>query len=333
MLVLTGKPICVPCAEAKAQEAKAGGSNLEFAGIIDPTICGLCKTDYGSSELPFIGGIPVCANCARGLYERPYPGWLKLAMAGLLLLLAGSLWRGVPYFIAGRHLVLAERAMDRNDYKTARVHFAEVLKVSPTEQEVLLLGAKANLMTGDAEGAQKFLKQRGGYKSSDLFTEVDGMWNRAVDAYDKAVKAKKLYESRQEDEAARLMREASSEYPQSEDLALSALNLELGVAFNHKDYDTFLRLSEAVLARAPGDPMAAGGVASALACKYAVTGDPEYRKQAEQMLEKAKVLAQQSPQAKAAFEEYAERIRYRLESRVIIDKPEYDRRFRQEAKR
>jgi len=46
------------------------------------------------------------------------------------------------------------------------------------------------------------------------------------------------------------------------------------------------------------------------------------------------VLAQRSPEDMASFTEYSERIRYRLESRQIIDKTEYDRRFRQkEAKR
>jgi hypothetical protein len=333
MLVVGGQPICLPCAEIRDREAKAAGHNLEFARLIDPTICGLCKTDYGSGELPVVGGVPACANCSKGLYERPYPGWLKLAMAGLLLLLAGSLWRGVPYFKAGRHLVLAERAMDRADYKTASTHFTEVLKVSPTEQKVLLMGAKANLMIGNVAGADKFLKQRETYQSSDLFTEVKGLWNHAVDAYEKAVKAKTLYDAHDEEGAARLMREASDEYPQSPDLVESALNLESGVAFNHKDYDAFLRVSKELMNRFPGDPMAVGGVASALACKYAVTGDPSYHQQAEEMLEKARALAQGSAEQKTRFEEYAERIHYRLESRVIIDKPEYDRRFRQEAKR
>jgi hypothetical protein len=333
MLVVSGQPICLPCAEKRAGEAKAAGYNLQFARLIDPTICGLCKTDYGSSELQAVGGMPACANCAKGLYERPYPGWLKLAMAGLLLLLAGSLWRGVPYFKAGRQLVLAQRAMDRGDYKTASTHFAEVLKVSPKEQKVLLMGAKANLMIGDVVSAAKFMRQRETYENSDLFTEVNGMGSRAADAYDKAIRARKLSDARQDEEAAHLMREASNEYPQSQGLAASALGLEAGVAFDRKDYDTFLRLSQAALDRTPDNPIVAGQVASALACKYAVTGDPSFRNQAEQMLEKARALSQHSPEEKAAFEEYAERTRYRLQSRVIIDKPEYDRRFRQEAKR
>src|SRR5262249_37828271 len=104
------------------------------------------------------------------------------------------------------------------------------------------------------------------------------------------------------------------------------------LAFNRKDYDAFLRLSQAFRDREPDNPMAIGGVASALACKYAVTGDHQYRTQAEQMLEKARVQAQ-SPEEKAAVEEYAQRIRYRLGARGIIAEQELRHRFSQEGKR
>ena len=65
-----------------------------------------------------------------------------------------------------------------------------------------------------------------------------------------------------------------------------------------------------------------------MACKYAVTGDRSWKQQAEAMLEKARQLSQKSPEEMKAYEEYAERTKYRLSSRVIIDKPEYDKRFR-----
>jgi hypothetical protein len=37
------------------------------------------------------------------------------------------------------------------------------------------------------------------------------------------------------------------------------------------------------------------------------------------------------PDGEKFYTEYSERIRYRLESRVIIGKPEYDRRFRSQG--
>jgi len=333
MFALAGKAICRPCAELRAREAQAAGHNLEFARIVDTTICGICKTDYGSSELPLVGGAPICGNCAPALYARPFPTWLKLSMAGFLLLLVAALWRGAPYFRAGKHLVLAERAMDRRDYRAADSQFAEVLKVGPTAQKVVLNGAKASLLAGDAAQADKFLSRRERYEKNDLFNEVDAMWTRALDAFKKVEEAGKLAAAHRDDEAARLMHEASNEYPESQTIALAALTLDSGAAFNRKDYDGFLRLSRTVMEKTPDDPTVVGAVASALACKYAVTGDPEFRRQAEEMLDKAQTLAQRSPESKNSFDEYAERIRYRLQTREIIDKEEYDRRFRQKATR
>ena len=68
---------------------------------------------------------------------------------------------------------------------------------------------------------------------------------------------------------------------------------------------------------------------SALACKYAVTGDANLRKQSEDMLKESQERAKSTPEGVKWFEEYAERIHHRLQSREIIDKTEYDRRFRQ----
>src|SRR2546422_7449559 len=104
-------------------------------------------------ELQLVGGAPFCANCCQGLYDRPFPQWLKLGLAGAFLRLVFALWHGRSYFTAGRQLVLAERAMDRHDYAQAESRFAEVMKINPSEQEVLLLAAKADLMNGDIRAA------------------------------------------------------------------------------------------------------------------------------------------------------------------------------------
>jgi hypothetical protein len=111
-------------------------------------------------------------------------------------------------------------------------------------------------------------------------------------------------------------------------LADAAEYLDSGAAFDRKDYDKYLSLAEAQWRAHPESGAIAGMVASAQACKYAATGTADWKQKAEETMEKAKRLAQKSPEDMKSFEEYAERIRYRLTSREIIDKPEYDRRFR-----
>ncbi len=99
---------------------------------------------------------------------------------------------------------------------------------------------------------------------------------------------------------------------------------EQGAAFDAKDYDRFLDKSQELAKQDPKDAFAEGSVASAYACKYALTGSEEFRTQSLARLERAKALSTADP---ARFEEYAARIRFRLETREIISKAEYDKRF------
>jgi DNA-directed RNA polymerase subunit RPC12/RpoP/tetratricopeptide (TPR) repeat protein len=328
MFQVDGAVVCQTCGDRLLAEAKPKKHRPRVARIIDPTVCSRCKTDYGDTDLPLIGGTPVCNNCAPALYAYPFPGWLKACFAALLLLLAFALWHGAAYFAAGRHLVQARNAMERQDYASATSHFAAILPVKPTDQEILLFGAKAYLMTGDVGGAQGFLGLRQSYDSNALFTEVKGFWDRANQAYAKADSAGKLAQASRNSEALRLMTEAANEYPESPTLRVGLLLMKGGDAFERKDYDTFLSAQRQALALLPDQPRLMAGVASALACKYAVTGDIAFRAEAESLLARAQSLAEGSPEEEASYDEYAERIRHRLTSRVIIDKAEYGRRFR-----
>jgi hypothetical protein len=156
---------------------------------------------------------------------------------------------------------------------------------------------------------------------------VRALRGKANRAFEKAEEASKLVQQGGHDaDAARLMHEAAAMYPQATNLAIAAEMYDEGAAFERKDYDTFLSIARQQWKIFPG-PETAGVVASALACKYAVTGDEQYKKQSEEMLLEAERGSQQAEQKKR-FEEYAERIRYRLARRVIIDKPEYDKKFR-----
>lgn len=119
--------------------------------------------------------------------------------------------------------------------------------------------------------------------------------------------------------------QACREYMQSAPKLQDILaNAEIGAAFERKDYDTFLQKQQAMLQRYPNDCTELAGMASAYACKYAVTGQEEFKEQALHFLDEAsKVKADQEAQ----FKDYSERILYRLSSREIISRTEYKRRF------
>ena len=58
-----------------------------------------------------------------------------------------------------------------------------------------------------------------------------------------------------------------------------------------------------------------------------MTGEASFRARTGEMLEKARQLSQGDKEAEKSFQEYAHRIEHRLDTREIIDKKEYDRRF------
>ncbi len=115
---------------------------------------------------------------------------------------------------------------------------------------------------------------------------------------------------------------AAAEYDStSGDIKEYLLAAEQGAAFDNRDYDRFLDISRQALADDPENFMAAAGVASALACKWAVTGDAGFKKEAYELLARARELAgAENP----SFTEYEGRILYRIDSRRIIEKAEYD---------
>ena len=169
----------------------------------------------------------------------------------------------------------------------------------------------------------------GQFEDSAEYQEVVRIFGRASNAIKETNQAIELAgQSGKEEEAARLMHHAADTYPEMPRLDELAQEFDEGDAFVHKDYDQFLAITVKLTQAHPESPAYWGEMASALACKYAVTGDLGWRRKAEDVLEKSRLLSQASPDAMKGYEEYAERIRYRLESREIIDKPEYDHRFR-----
>lgn len=319
---------CADCAEFLRIETVPGARP---APLVDPTICSRCKVDNGNTEFPLFGTSRLCPACYDSVDSHPYPAWLKVGLLALLALLVVALVNGRKYFHAGRSLYVGERLVDEGHFEQALPYLQETLRVAPESDKAVLLAAKAALMAGQVDIADKAIQGHEGGHFEDPgsdFQEVKALWDRANKALAKADKAFKLADQDgHAAEASTLMHEAATEYPQSKGLAVAAQMFDEGVAFEDKDYDRFVSIAQKQWDSYPQSGTAAV-LSSAFACKYAVTGDPNYKKQSEDMLKEAEQRTAQTPDDKKAFEEYAERIRYRLDSRQIISKTEYDQRFR-----
>jgi tetratricopeptide (TPR) repeat protein len=324
---------CEPCVWRASAEAKAQGKPSEYASLVDASICQRCGVYSGDSQdHPVVAGMVLCQACSGKIANWPYPAWLKLSFVGLLLLLSVALLHSRKYFQAGRNLYLGERLVDQGRYDEALPHLQQTLALAPNSDKAALLTAKAALEIGAIEVAQKAVQghENGHFKDSNDsdFVEVKQMWNRANNALDKADKAAALEkQGGHDEEAAKLMGEAATWYPESKQLRFLADEYAEGAAFVRHDYDKFVTLARKQWSEVPS-PLTAASLASALACKFAVTGDSKYREEAEGLLRQAEQLAKDDAEQMKGLREYAERINYRLQSRRIIDTPEYNRQFR-----
>lgn len=330
MRAVGDKLLCDTC----TGKARAHDKNLQVARIVDPTVCFNCARDNGNAELPVVGGLPYCTPCRELLYNRPFPQWLQMALVGLLVLLVVALVRGAPYWKAGKDLVHGERLVQARQFAQAGDPLRRVLKIAPASEKAILLLAKSDVLSGNpVEASQIIAGHNGGrFKEGPLASEVASLMTRIGRAFQKAEAANKFSKEKKWAEAAQAMREAAVIYPEFPSLGIQAESAEAAVAFEKQDYDGFLAKAEASAKKYSDVSYAAGMLASALACKYAVTGNPAFRQRAEEALARARQLTPAEAQAQAATKEYEERIRYRLDSREIIDLDEYNRRFRKDTK-
>jgi tetratricopeptide (TPR) repeat protein len=294
------------------------------------SIC--ARSNTYSSGLIEVGQLRFCEPFATLAQDWPYPQWLKASLAGLCLLLVFALLHGKTFFEAGKNLYRGEQLVEKGQYSQSLKYLKETLRIAPESDKGVLLTAKAALMSGDVNTAQKALNDHHAGKFEDandpVFQEVQTLWNRAVAAEDKLDKAAKLYGQPGHDaKAAALVHEAANLYPQLPNLQFAVDTIDEAMAFDNKDYDQFLRPAKKEWDMQHSYANTAA-LASALACKYATTGEMVFWQQSEEMLQKAKELIGNNKEEGAVFNEYSERIRYRLDSRKIIDKAEYDQKFR-----
>ncbi len=229
-----------------------------------------------------------------------------------------------------------EKLVKQAKYAEAVPHLKEAVRIAPGSDKAVLLLAKAALKIGDMQTAAMALQghEEGHFENGQDqdVQEMKALWERATGAAKKANEAGKLALAGGKDvEAAKLFREAAAEYPESKEMTAAMPYFDEGAAFEQKNYDRFLSLAQEVFAKKPNATNAAT-IASAWACKYAVSGEVKFKDEAEQFLLKGQGMAQSDAEEKKQMEDYAPRIRYRIDSRQIITTQEYNKRFRSSEK-
>ncbi len=290
MLRAFGRTLCAQCAEGEASDRKLKkvpkGSVRQ---LIDPTICVKCGRDNGDADLPLLGG---------GVEPRPRggipvcPDCEKAARnvrypAWLKISLAALLAFAALSCLMNLRFFRGYAALKNGVRKAQARDFPAA---------VALLDAASRDIP----------------ESKDISSLASYVRGTHLLIQDKSA------------EALLHLRAAAEVMTGDESLKGLILVAEVGAAFDNKDYDLMLEKSRAIMEKDLKDSSAAAGVASALACKWAVTGERRFRIESLDFLERARTLdAGRDP----SFREYEARILYRLDSRQIISREEYAQKF------
>lgn len=268
--------LCAQCYEKLTSTQETVAS--EFNYQIDPTVCGRCGFDNGSSPLPALAGLPMCQQCTDYVRHRPFPAWIKVSFAGLILFVVLAAVWNMRFFLAWRDSKAAFMLM-RQDMTQA----AERMKVAqsrvPESEDLQLLSVFFDGII--------YLQQ-----------------NRSKEAFASFQKCK-------------------HRLPPGFGVDVLILRVSADVAFDTKDYDRFLVVAKELTVKRPNDNLSYAMLASAYACKYAVTNDIGFSEQAMAALNRAKAISRDDP----SFKEYEQRILHRLSTQEILSPEEFHAKF------
>lgn len=272
-------PLCEPCADAAL---KTLGLKTVPPGTVerhvDPTICGRCGADWGTAELARVGRTPLCATCTAHVRNFPFPRWVKVSFAALMLVVVVDAIINARYVFALREMKQGSRLAEAGNVDAAADRFEAASRHVQGSREIKMAAV--------------------------IFRGISLL------SHDRSTEAEKVLETERPDGANELYE-------------FTLMTAHVGAAFDRKDYDAFLTHAKTMADKMPKSSRALGTVSSAYACKFAVSGNEEFRTASLDFLERARKAEEKDTN----FADYEARIQHRLATREIIDSAEYHRRF------
>jgi tetratricopeptide (TPR) repeat protein len=180
LVVVSGQPVCHPCMDEARARGRGPGVQDTVTRMTDPTICTNCGMDAGRVELPLLAGLPTCDKCINGFRRRPFPLWIKVAMAGLAALAVFALVRNLRFFQGQVEARRADRAWAAGNVEEAAYQMQaaanHVPEVRGFQDEALYFRGIYFLsqdMNADAAETLRALQQRVGHaKGLDHYLAV-----------------------------------------------------------------------------------------------------------------------------------------------------------------
>ncbi len=137
-----GQTVCESCGnKILAEKKKTAAPPSQVYRLADPTVCGKCAFDTGGVVLPQIAGLHVCPKCQDLIRNRPFPIWVKGALAFLLFLAVFAQVRNAPYFLGYIRYSQAVKAFERGDLAQAAEYSDLATRALPGDLTLQMLRA------------------------------------------------------------------------------------------------------------------------------------------------------------------------------------------------
>lgn len=291
--LVEGRELCAECARAEVERRQ--NDPIPEGGIVqltDASACLRCGTDLDGQETRPLGELFVCVPCDEALRNRPFPPWLKVAAVFVLGMVIVSFIYNARFIQAKIALKSMERAMAAGDLDSGAKFAESAARHVPESPQLAQLARQFAAMI--EFGAAVALLQK------------DGNENEAIERI-KAIRG---------DLPAGYQTQAQ----------VFCVAAEGSLAFDRKDYDDFLKKAEEMVKLEPNSARTEGARASALAAKYAATGDESFKAKA---LESFKRCEQLDGGKITSLGDFPTRFSHRLATREILSREEFQKRYPQ----
>jgi hypothetical protein len=132
MFTFRDNPTCEACLDQiimQDQSLKA----VEIHRHLDPTVCINCGRDNGNIPLGALSGLPTCSTCIAYFRNRPFPTWLKVGFAMLIVVVILHLAYNRRFWLAYQDL---RRANQTEDLYVASALYESAAGRVPESREV-----------------------------------------------------------------------------------------------------------------------------------------------------------------------------------------------------
>ena len=126
--------VCGTCAELVFKAKKIPANQIQRQ--IDPTICVGCGKDNGDTNLAKLGQLPVCPSCTELYKNRPFPTWIKAALAGIVFLVIFALFWNSRFIRAYYDMRQVNAAIAAGDLERGVEYFDSASQHVPENTEI-----------------------------------------------------------------------------------------------------------------------------------------------------------------------------------------------------